>query len=150
MDEHAEHDQGTPPDLALLALRHIEVEGRGDIEATLATFEEDACFELLPCALRITGRERVHRFYEYFFAESRHRVTGYTDHGITRGSHALTSEMTVNIGYPGGSRRDFRTLTIFPYGQHALRGERIYADIELFRVIFGPLLAEAEPIPTTS
>ena len=146
MNQRPEHEPAIPPDLALMALRHIEVEGRGDIEATLATFEQDACFELFPCALRIRGHERVRRYYEYFFAESRHRVTGYVDHGTTRGALALTSEMTVTVGYPDGSRRDFRTLTLFPYGQHALLGERIYADIEFFRVIFGPPLAEAEPI----
>jgi hypothetical protein len=59
----------------------------------------------------------------------------------------MAVEMTVTLSYPGGSTRDFRVLTIFPYGETALLGERIYADTEFFRVIFGPLLAEAEPMP---
>lgn len=147
MSDPTSRSESTTPDLAALALRHIEAEGRGDLEGTLATFEDDAFFELFPCALRITGRKRVRRYYDHFFSVARHCVAGYVDHGTTRGAHALTTEMTVTIAYPDGSRRDFRTLTVFPYGTHALRGERIYADTEFFRVIFGPLLAEAEPIP---
>ena len=132
--------------LAQMAFRHIEAEDRGDIEATLATFEDDACFELHPCGLRLAGRERIRRYYEQFFALARPRCTGYTVHGQAYGENALTVEITVTVAYPDGGRRDFRTLTVFPYGETALRGERIYADIEFFRVIFGTLLAEMEPL----
>lgn len=132
--------------LARMAFRHIEAEDRGDIEATLATFEEDACFELYPCGLRLSGRERIRRYYEHFFALARPRCTGYTVHGQAYGEHALTVEITVTVAYADGSTRDFRTVTVFPYGATALRGERIYADDEFFRVIFGPLLAEMEPL----
>jgi len=132
--------------LAQMALRHVEAEDRGDIEATLATFEEDAAFELYPCGLTLTGRERIRRYYEHFFAHSRRRCSGYVVHGQSSGPGAMTIEITVTVDYPDGSSRDFRTLTVFPYGTTALRGERIYADIEFFRVIFGPLFAEMEPL----
>ena len=135
--------------LAQMAFRHIEAEDRGDIEATLATFEDDASFELYPCGLQLSGRERIRRYYEQFFAVARPRCTGYTVHGQAFGESSLTVEITVTVAYPDGSRRDFRTMTVFPYGSTALRGERIYADVEFFRVIFGPLLAEMEPLPVS-
>ena len=132
--------------LAQMALRHIEAEDRGDIEATLATFEADAAFELYPCGLKLAGRERIRRYYEHFFAVSRQRCSHYVVHGYGFGETAMSIEITVTIDYAGGISRDFRTLTVFPYGEAALRGERIYADTEFFRVIFGPLFAEMEPL----
>jgi hypothetical protein len=75
---------------------------------------------------------------------SRHRCTGYTVHGHAYGEQGLSVEMSVTLGYGDGSRRSFRVLTAFPYGETALLGERLYADTEFFRVIFGPLLAEME------
>ena len=52
----------------------------------------------------------------------------------------------MTVAYADHSRRDFRALTVFPYGETALRGERIFADVEFFRVLFGPLFAEMEPL----
>ena len=37
MNQRPKNEPAIPPDLALMALRHIEVEGRGDIEATLGS-----------------------------------------------------------------------------------------------------------------
>jgi len=132
--------------LAELAFAHARAEERGDIEATLATFERDACFELYPCGLRLSGNERIRRYYEYFFAVASKRIVAHTMHAHAAGDTTLTMEFTVTVAYADGSRRDFRTLTVFPYGETALRGERIYADLEFFRVLFGPLLAEMEPL----
>ena len=80
-------------------------------------------------------------------ALARPRCTGYTMHGQAFGENSLAVEITVTVAYPDGWRNDFRTMTVFPYGTTALRGERIYADVEFFRVIFGLLLAEMEPLP---
>ena len=132
--------------LAQVALRHVAAEDKGDLEGTLATFEENAAFELYPCGLRLAGRERIRRYYEHFFASSRRRCSRYVVHGHALGETAMTIEITVTVDYEDGSARDFRTLTVFPYGTTALRGERIYADTEFFRVIFGPLFAEMEPL----
>jgi len=132
--------------LAELAFAHARAEERGDIEATLATFERDVCFELYPCGLRLSGSERIRRYYEYFFAVASKRIVAHTMHAHAAGDTTLTMEFTVTVAYADGSRRDFRTLTVFPYGETTLRGERLYADPEFFRVLFGPLLAEMEPL----
>ena len=133
--------------MAALAAEHVRAEDAGDVDATLATFQADAAFELFPCGLRLSGHDRIRRYYEYFFSTSLKRCAGYTTRGTQEGDDGMAVEMNVNISYPGGATRDFRVLTIFPYGETALLGERIYADTEFFRVIFGPLLAEAEPMP---
>lgn len=141
----------TDPDrrarMAALAAEHVRAEDAGDVDATLATFQSDAAFELFPCGLRLSGHERIRRYYQYFFSTSLMRCAGYTTRGTHEGDDGMAVEMTVTLSYPGGGTRDFRVLTIFPYGETALLGERIYADTEFFRVIFGPLLAEAEPMP---
>ena len=133
--------------MAALAAEHVRAEDAGDVDATLATFQDDAAFELFPCGLRLSGHERIRRYYQYFFSTSIKRCVGYTTRATCEGDEGMVVEMTVTLGYPGGTTRDFRVLTIFPYGETALLGERIYADMEFFRVIFGPLLAEAEPMP---
>jgi len=133
--------------MAALAAEHVRAEDAGDVDATLATFQSEAAFELFPCGLRLSGHDRIRRYYEYFFSTSLKRCAGYTTRGTQEGDDGMAVEMTVTLSYPGGSTRDFRVLTIFPYGETALLGERIYADTEFFRVIFGPLLAEAEPMP---
>jgi len=133
--------------MAALAAEHVRAEDAGDVDATLATFQTDAAFELFPCGLRLSGHDRIRRYYEYFFSTSLKRCAGYSTRGTQEGDDGMAVEMTVTLSYPGGITRDFRVLTIFPYGETALLGERIYADTEFFRVIFGPLLAEAEPMP---
>ena len=133
--------------MAALAAEHVRAEDAGDVDATLATFQADVAFELFPCGLRLSGHDRIRRYYEYFFSTSLKRCAGYSTRGTQEGDDGMAVEMTVTLSYPGGSTRDFRVLTIFPYGETALLGERIYADTEFFRVIFGPLLAEAEPMP---
>lgn len=131
---------------AAIAMRHVAAENAGDIDATLATFEDDATFDLYPCGLHLSGRERIRRYYQQFFASARQRCVDYTVHDQWQGENCLSIEITVRVRYDDGSLREFRTLTIFPYGETALRGERIYADTEFFRVIFGALFAEMEPI----
>lgn len=133
-------------EFAALALQHVTAESAGDIEATLATFEPDACFELYPCGLRLAGQERIRRYYEYFFATARRRVVDFSDHGQCRGEQSFTIEMSVRVRYADGATRDFRVMTVFPYGETGLRGERIYADDEFFRLNFGPFMAEMEPL----
>jgi len=133
-------------ELAQMAFRHVEAEDAGDMEGTLATFEEDATFDLYPCGLRLSGRDRIRRYYEYFFSVARQRCIDYVVHGHFYGETGFSIEITVTVRYDDGQTRDFRTITIFPYGKTALRGERLYADSEFLRVIFGPLFAEMEPL----
>ena len=56
--------------MAALAAEHVRAEDAGDVDATLATFQADAAFELFPCGLRLSGHDRIRRYYEYFFSTS--------------------------------------------------------------------------------
>lgn len=132
--------------LSALALEHVRCEDAGDLEGTLATFEEGASFQLLPCGLELRTPERIRRYYQHFFAHSRKRCVAYRTHGTQEGDEGFGIEMTVTMRYDDGAERDFRVITIFRYGETALLGERIYADPEFFRLVFGPLFGECEPM----
>ena len=129
-----------------IALQHVQAEDAGDVDATLATLQDDAVYELYPVGLRMSGKECIRRYYEYFFAHVRHRCVAYTTHASWSGPTGLCLEFTITWRYDDGTLRDFRNLTILPYGSTGLLGERLYADFEFYRLIFGPLLAEMQPI----
>ena len=58
----------------------------------------------------------------------------------------MTVEVTVTWRYDDGRVRHFRNLTVLPYGEGGITGERMYAEDEFFRCLFGPVLDELETI----
>lgn len=142
-----------PDDLAERArhaVRHIYVESHDDLEGTLATLIDDPVYELHPIGLKMRGRALVRRYYEHFFAEARRHVIDYVVHGNCYGATAMTVEVTVSWRYDDGSVRDFRNLTVLPYGEGGITGERMYAEDDFFIGLFGPILGELEPIAPAS
>lgn len=138
-----------PPDLAARArhaMRHIYVESHDDMEATLATLIDEPVYELYPIGLKMTGKPLVRRYYEYFFREARRHVIDYVVHGYCYGETSMTVEVTISWRYDDGTVRDFRNLTVLPYAEDGITGERMYAEDEFFRVLFGPILTELQPI----
>lgn len=137
-----------PEHLIAAAEAHVAAEGAGDIAATLATLEGEPIYELLPVGLRMRGMDAARRYYEHFFAEVQPRmVMGKAIvHGSWLGETGLTIEYTVFYRHPDGREQSFRILGILTFGDHALTGERVYADEELLRIMFAPIWDEMEPM----
>ncbi|WP_380872373.1 hypothetical protein ACFB49_33150 [Sphingomonas sp. DBB INV C78] len=136
-----------PSDLAqraLHAIRHIYLESHDDLEGTLGTLVQHPVYELHPIGLKMQGKALVRRYYEHFFGEARRHVVDYVVHGYCYGETSMTVEVTISWRYDDGVIRNFRNLTVLPYGSNGITGERMYAEDEFFRVLFGPILTELE------
>lgn len=148
-DQQLQESLAPPTELverARHALRHIDLESRGDMEGTLATLIDDPVYELHPIGLKMTGKAMARRYYDYFFREARQHIVDYVVHGICYGETSLTIEVTVTCRNADGATRDLRNITVMPYAEGGITGERIYAEDAFFRLLFGPLLDELEPI----
>lgn len=148
-DNQVPAEANLPDDLAARArhaIRHIFVESHDDMEATLATLIDEPVYELYPMGLRMRGKPLVRRYYEHFFGEVRRHVIDYVVHGYCYGETSLTVEVTVTWRYDDGRVRHFRNLTVLPYAEGGITGERMYAEDEFFRLFFGPVLGELERI----
>lgn len=129
-----------------VAHAHAAAEGAGDIDATMATLDDDPLYELLPMGVAMRGRAAAQDYYEHFFANCMPKVIGYrlrsewvTDEGVGQ-----EYQMTVDIG--AGPQR-FDIIGILTFGTNGLlSGERIYASDELLRILFGPLLDRTEKL----
>ncbi len=138
-----------PNDLAARArhaIRHIFVESHDDMEATLGTLIDEPVYELHPIGLRVRGKPLVRRYYRHFFEEARRHVIDYVVHGYCYGETSMTVEVTVTWRYDDGRVRNFLNLTVLPYAEGGITGERMYAEDEFFRCLFGPVLDELEKI----
>src|SRR5215831_16605430 len=59
-----------------LAHAHAKAEADGDIDATLATLEDEPVYELLPIVLTFRGRTAARQYYEHFFGVFRPSAVG--------------------------------------------------------------------------
>jgi hypothetical protein len=129
-----------------VAHAHAAAEAAGDIDATMATLDDDPLYELLPMGVAMRGSQAAREYYEHFFANCMPKVTGYqlrsewvTDEGVGQ-----EYQMTVDNG--AGPQR-FDIIGILTFGTNGrLSGERIYASDELLRILFGPLLDRLEKL----
>lgn len=138
--------QASLAELVEVAYRHAAAEGAGDLAGTLATMEDEPVYELYPVGLRLAGMDRTRRYYEYFFAEVAGRTLGYQLFTEWVGAPGLMQEYEVTLRCDDGSAKSFRVASILKFGRTLLSGERLYADEEFFRILFGPLWSELEPI----
>jgi hypothetical protein len=58
----------------------------------------------------------------------------------------VVQEYDLTYSHADGAERTYRILGILTFGERLLSGERIYADIDLLRVMFAPLWDELVPI----
>jgi len=132
--------------MVAVALAHAAAEAAGDLDETMATLDDDPVYELLPRGVVLRGRDVARRYYEHFFANVMPRVTGFdlrsewvTDEGVLQ-EYTLYVD---GLGDPGAGHSIIGILTFGTGGK--LSGERLYASDALFKFMFGPVLAEAEP-----
>jgi hypothetical protein len=128
------------------ALKHIEREAVDDLEGTLATLAPDPVYDFYPIGLRMRGMDLIRRYYAHFFTKVRPHIVNYVVHSYTYGESSMVTELTLTWRYDDGSTRDFRNITVLVYGEGGIAGERMYGEPEFFRLFFGPVLAELEPV----
>ena len=131
-----------------VAHAHLVAEGACDFDATLATFEGEPVYELLPVGRRMRGMAAISRYYRHFFAEVVPRFV--TDRIVVNGSWLGETGFVIesNIVYRHDDDREepFSILGILKFGERALVGERIYADETFLRIMFAGVWNEMEPM----
>ena len=140
----------TYDELLAIALAHAKAEGEDDLATTMATLEAEPVYELQPMGLRLVGRARAQRYYEWFFPNFRPRVVDYARRAEWANEHGVAQEYTIWVRADDGSVERHEVIGILVFGTEALSGERVYGSERILRLMFGPLYDEAEPIPATS
>ncbi len=132
--------------LVAVAHAHAAAEEAGDLDATMATLDDDPVYELQPMGVVIRGRDRAQRYYEHFFAAVMPMMIGYQLRSEWVTDEGVGQEYELMMSGADGPRRH-AIIGILTFGRdQRLSGERLYASDELLRLFFGPLLAEAVPI----
>jgi SnoaL-like domain len=126
-----------------LAHAHAKAEADGDIDATLATLEDDPVYELLPMGLTFRGRPAARRYYEHFFGVFRPTAVGSTLRNEWAGDQGVAQEYLIDLRSADGRIEQYPVLAILTFGERALSGERLYAGEQLLRLMFGPVFEEA-------
>ena len=129
-----------------LAHSHAKAEADGDIEATLATLEDDPVYELLPLGLTFRGRPAARRYYQHFFGVFRPSAVGSTLRNEWAGERGVAQEYLIDVRSRDGTIDRYPVLAILTFGTWALSGERVYAGTRLLQQMFSPVLDAAEPI----
>jgi ketosteroid isomerase-like protein len=124
-----------------VARAHIAAERARDIEATMATLDDDPCYELQPMGVILRGRNTARKYYEHFFAACQPRIRGSVLRFEWIADHSVVQEYALSIEDSDGTERRYDLIAILSFGSNGkLSGERLYASDELLRFMFGPLL----------
>ncbi|MGO9876408.1 MAG: hypothetical protein ACLPVY_21750 [Acidimicrobiia bacterium] len=124
-----------------LALAHAAAEGAMDIEATMATLDENPTYELQPIGIALRGRDVARQYYEHFFVNCYPRITGYALRSEWLGDEGVLQEYTLRLDNADGTSSRHDIIGILTFGVAGkLSGERIYASNELIQFMFGPVL----------
>ena len=132
-------------ELIKAALRHSEAEGAFDLAGTMATLEGEPVYELFPVGLKMVGMAMARRYYVHYFAEVAPRIVDWTLLSEWIGESGVLQEYSLTFRQEDGIEKVYRILGILTFGETLLSGERIYADVELLRVMFAPVWDELAP-----
>ena len=118
-----------------LYLEHREVEEARDLDAVVATFDDDCFLENVALGTRASGRAAVRRSYEALFAT-------FPDLAPTSIGEAFGDDVFVTWGTVQGTmagawlgipptNRSFTTafVNVVPFRNGRMRGEKIYFDL---------------------
>ena len=134
-----------------VARAHVAAERAADIEATLATLDDDPTYELQPMGVVLRGRDVARRYYEHFFADCRPRIRRselraewITDRGVLH-------EYVLHVDGLDGTTTRHHLAAVLEFGTGGrLSGERLYAGDALLRMMFGPVLVDDTGTATTT
>jgi hypothetical protein len=137
------------PDLdAMVAVAHAHAaaEEAGDMDATMATLDDDPVYELQPIGRELRGRDNARRYYEHFFAHCMPQIVGFELRSEWITDEGVGQEYRLSVAGPDGPQRH-DIIGILTFGQDGrLSGERLWASDEMFRILFGPVLDLTTPI----
>lgn len=130
-----------------VAHAHAAAEGVGDLGTTMATLVDEPVYELQPMGVAFRGADAARDYYDHFFSTFQPLISGFsllsewvTDEGVGQ-------EYELVVNGPDGPVAH-HIIGILVFGDDGkLAGERLYASDELFRVMVGPVLDRAEPLP---
>jgi hypothetical protein len=129
-----------------IAHRHSAAEAAEDLDGTMATLESEPVYELYPVGLELRGMKKVRRYYEHYFAHVAPRMAGYELLAEWINEAGVLQEYDISCKVDGGGIKTFRVIGILKFGENALSGERLYADEEFLRILFGPLWDDMESV----
>ena len=136
--------------LVAVAREHAAAEGRGDMEATLATLEANPVYELQPMGRTFAGLAAARLCYEHFFAEFMPLDTSAEMKNEWLTDEGLGQEYVIDLRWPDGSSERHNVIGILLFGNERLSGERIYASERLFHLMYGPGFDASVPIDTSN
>jgi SnoaL-like domain len=137
----------TVDQLVDVALRHAQAEADGDLDATMATLEDDCVYELQPMGLRLVGRDNARAYYDWFFPNFMPRVANYEMRAEWINDQGVAQEYRIWVRGDDGQVEEHDLIGILCFGNELLSGERLYADERILRMMFGPLYDDAEAVP---
>ncbi len=128
--------------------RHATLEGAGDLDGTMDTLVEHPVYEFWPMGKRMTGRDRVRRYYEHLIEDFMPKQIGYRMIAETVSADALSQEYVIEIEGPNGpeSHRVLGILFAAKDSPGLMGGERIWGSEEFLRRMIGPIWDELESI----
>ena len=89
----------TPKDMLELARRHAKLEEDRDLDPLMETLVDEPHYEFHPVGLRMTGGDRVRRYYAQFFDDLLHEALEELCVVATHGVAARTSHRDVGQGH---------------------------------------------------
>jgi hypothetical protein len=132
--------------MVAVAHAHAAAEAAGDLDATMATLDDDPVYELQPMGVAIRGRDQAQRYYEHFFAAVMPMIAGYRLRSEWVTDEGVGQEYELMVAGADAPRRH-AIIGILIFGRNGrLSGERLYASDELLQFFFGPLLDHAVPL----
>lgn len=123
-------------ELRALAARRFAAVGSGDIEATMALLVDEPVFDLHPVGLRLEGQSAVRLYYARFFAVC-HGTLSAEPLATYFADDAIVCELALTHQPPSGPREPYQLLAIMETEAGRFKGERLYGDERLFRIMFG-------------
>ena len=132
--------------MVAVAHAHAAAEEAGDMDATMATLDDDPVYELLPIGRELRGRDNARRYSEYFFAQCMPQIAGFELRSEWITDEGVGQEYRLSVAGPDGPVR-YDIIGILTFGQDGkLSGERLWASDDMFRILFGPVLDLTTPI----
>jgi len=121
--------------LIALAHRHAAVEAAGDMEATMATLDDNPRYELLPTGIVFTGRDAARTYYEHFFSTFQPAAVGGELRAEYVSDEGVAQEYVITVRGPGGVKERFPIVSVLTFGETLLSGERVYGEDRLLRLL---------------
>jgi hypothetical protein len=124
---------------------HAELETRRELDPLMETLVAEPVYEFHPLGMRMSGGDRVRRYYAQFFENFMEKIVGYEllDEWVNESSVAQEYSITVQVD---GAPETHRVIGILFAEGELLGGERIYGSKRIVQLMAGEIFDELEPL----